>query len=73
MSGAAPPSYLKWTEEYETALCKLETDPICIKEIALCILKEQHKKEMFAILRALSKEKMEAHIKEMTGSKRMLV
>ncbi len=73
MSGAAPPSYLKWTEEDETALCKHETEPIYIKEMAIGRMKEKHKKEIFATLRALSKEKIEALIKEMTGSKRMLV
>ncbi len=34
-SGASPLSYLKWTEEDEAALQKLETEPISIKEMDL--------------------------------------
>ena len=66
-SGSSPPSYLKWTEEDEAALRKLEAEPISIKETALGRMKQQHKQELFATFRALPKEEREAFIKEMTG------
>ncbi len=66
-SGASPPSYLKWTEEDEAALSKLEAEPISIKETALGRMKQRHKQELLATFRALPKEEREAFIKEMAG------
>ncbi len=64
ISGAVP-SYLKWTEEDEAVLRMQEAEPISTKEMDLGQMKEQHKKEIFAIFRMLPKDR-EVIIKDMT-------
>ncbi len=52
--GNAAPSFKDWSVEEESALARLEAEPISIKETALGCLKEQHKHELLATYCAMS-------------------
>ncbi len=62
----AAPSHNKWTMDEESALVRMKAKHVSIKETALCILKDQHKQDLFATFRAISLAEKEAFIKEMT-------
>ncbi len=65
--GNAAPSFKDWSVEEESALAKLEAEPISIKETALGCLKEQHKHELLATYCAMSDMKKQAFMQELTG------
>ncbi len=66
-NGTAPPSYCKCTAEDDAALAKLEAEPVSIKETALGRLKEQHKKELLATLRAMGPEEKAEFLREVNS------
>ncbi len=61
-----PPSVKEWTIEEEASLTMLEVEPISIKETALKSLNEQHKRELLATFKVLSKQEKAAMLTEMT-------
>ncbi len=65
--GKVAPSFRDWSVEEETALAKLEAEPVSIKDTVLCHLKEQHKRELLATYHAMSDMEKQAFMQELTG------